>query len=567
MAASPSLPPRLPSPPPIPEDQLTPSSPGLTAFEDLSNGPPPTSTASTRRIRPGTKSEDMSEGPPLIPLQDIDSPFPLTEHLRALHAHHTHPASHPNTTTPITPSIAALLVQPPDGTSKEIWLYELARFLIQKTNAVIIALFADSPPCSPTTCVEMRASEWQYLCAVHDPPKSCAAIDYCCHTLDWAATTLTSSKMFPSRLGLGGGSGGGGGGGQDKVLQHQLREITNIFRRVYRIYAHAWFQHREMFWRVEGKLGIYGLFKRVCDEYGLIQGENYTIPREAEGLEAEDKKVEQAAPRILARPAGGAGEEVAGNEVLAAGDTTKRHRHTTSDHVKSITPVIQEEAEEEDGVASTQDTTTAAASREMETESTAVTENVDVEDEDGVKPLQRQATELRTFAESLPQPGTGTGSSVDGHMDEELGKDVDGEEKEKKEGSALEFEEEEEDDDEKEESVEVKDDEVDDEDDEPAPDDEDEKEVEGLGVRRSDTVKPPRSPSPAEMAEKVGEGGGEGEGESGDGVEESEQTTIHDVKEEPAKEVEAKEEDEVKEVMEVQAPAAEAGEAGKSVGD
>ncbi|KAK3621667.1 hypothetical protein LTR56_020529 [Elasticomyces elasticus] len=561
MAASPSLPPRLPSPPPIPEDQLTPSSPGLAAFEDLTNGPPPTSTASTRRIRPGTKSEDMSEGPPLIPLQDIDSPFPLTEHLRALHAHHTHPPHLPNTTLPISPSVAALLVQPPDGTSKEIWLYELARFLIQKTNAVIIALFADSPPCSPTTCVEMRASEWQYLCAVHDPPKSCAAIDYCCHTLDWAATTLTSSKMFPSRLGLGGGSGGGGSnGGQDKVLQHQLREITNIFRRVYRIYAHAWFQHREMFWRVEGKGGVYGLFKRVCDEYGLIQGENYTIPREAEGLEAEEKKVEQAAPRILARPAGGAGEEVAGNEVLAAGDTTKRHRHTTSDHVKSVTPVIQEEAEEEDAVAA-QDTTAAAVPREMETESEDVKDvkDADVEDEDGVKPLQRQATELRTFAESLPQPGSGTGSLVDGHVDEELEKGVGG-------GEGKESEEEEEDDDDKEESVEVEEDEVDDEDDEPAPDDE--PEIEALGVRRSDTVKPPRSPEPAEMAEKVGEGGGEGEGESGHGVEESEQTTIHHVKEEdPVEAKEAKEEDEVKEGMGVQAPAAEAEEAGKSVGD
>ncbi|KAK5693344.1 hypothetical protein LTR17_025095 [Elasticomyces elasticus] len=555
MAASPSLPPRLPSPPPIPEDQLTPSSPGLAAFEDLSNGPPATNTASTRRIRPGTKSEDMSEGPPLIPLQDIDSPFPLTEHLRALHAHHTHPPSHPHSTLPISPSIAALLVQPPDGTSKEIWLYELARFLIQKTNAVIIALFADSPPCSPATCVEMRASEWQYLCAVHDPPKSCAAIDYCCHTLDWAATTLTSSKMFPSRLGLGGGVGGAGG--QDKVLQHQLREITNIFRRVYRIYAHAWFQHREMFWRVEGKLGIYGLFKRVCDEYGLIQGENYTIPREAEGLEAEEKKVEQAAPRILARPASGEEQKPVGNEVLAAGDTTKRHRHTTCDHVKSITPVIQEEVEEEDGVAA-QDTATTVP-REMETESEVVAGDGDVEDEDGVKPLQRQATELKTFAESLPQPG----SSSDGHMDEEDRKD-EGEE-EKRDLSALESDSEEEE--EKEEDVELKDEVSDDgSDDEPAPDDE--PEIEALGVRRSDTVKPPRSPSPAEKAEVEDEQGVAGEDEQRDEGEGGEGTVLGEGEEGEAKEVKAQKEDEIADVAEpTQAPAAKAEEAGKSVRD
>lgn len=123
----------------------------------------------------------------------------------------------------------------------------------------------------------MRASEWQYLCAVHDPPKSCCAIDYCCHTLDWAANTLTSPKHFPSRLAL---------GTETNTAQQQIRQLTNIFRRVYRIFAHAWFQHRDMFWRIEGKTGLYVLFKTVCDEYNLIPEDNYTIPSEAEGMQS-----------------------------------------------------------------------------------------------------------------------------------------------------------------------------------------------------------------------------------------------------------------------------------------
>ena len=197
----------------------------------------------------------------------------------------------------------------------------------------------------------MRASEWQYLCAVHDPPKSCSAIDYCCHTLDWAASTLCNSKLFPSRLGL----------GSDKVLVQQMKEITNIFRRVYRIYAHAWFQHREVFWRVEGKTGLYVFFKTVCDEYGLIQTENYTIPPEAEGLEpkevSRDTPVAAQPPvgmSLLKRPEENKAEqqapEPAGNEMLATGDTTKRHRHTPSSRSNSVSTTITEEAEEDEDV-------------------------------------------------------------------------------------------------------------------------------------------------------------------------------------------------------------------------
>lgn len=189
----------------------------------------------------------------------------------------------------------------------------------------------------------MRASEWQYLCAVHDPPKSCAAIDYCCHTLDWAASTLCNSKLFPSRLGL--GSGMGNAGGSDKVLQQQMKELTNIFRRVYRIFAHAWFQHREVFWLVEGKTGLYGFFKTVCDVYGLIQVENYTIPPEAEGGGREEGEEEQGRGK-MARDM-----EPAGNYTVAEGNTTKRHRHPPQERPgsgHSVSTTIKEEAEEEE---------------------------------------------------------------------------------------------------------------------------------------------------------------------------------------------------------------------------
>lgn len=66
-----------------------------------------------------------------------------------------------------------------------------------------------------------------------------------------------------------------------------MKNLTNIMRRVYRIFAHAWFQHRSVFWQVEGQEGLYILFKTICDFYALIPQENYTIPPEAEGLQAK----------------------------------------------------------------------------------------------------------------------------------------------------------------------------------------------------------------------------------------------------------------------------------------
>ncbi|KAI9662796.1 MAG: hypothetical protein M1821_007842 [Bathelium mastoideum] len=402
-ALSPSSSPRLPSPPPMAEDQIGPNSP-LTSSEEESNrlnhGH---DNGAARRIRPGTKAEDMAEGPPLVDLQDIDSAFQLTEHLKSLHHALTHPAAGSSlatpqqhaTSIPLTRPTASQLAHAPPGTDRALWLYELCRFLVQRANTIVVALFADSPACSSLTCPEMRASEWQYLCAVHDPPKSCCAIDYCCHTLDWAAGVLTSPKVFPSRLSLGGsGAGGGGGGGggnmgggkeglgreeqqqqQQGNATHQVRQLTNIFRRVYRIFAHAWFQHREVFWNVESRTGLYVFFKTVCDVYSLIPEDNYTVPPEAEGTETtptdgnrrgedvdgEFRRLEkQKTLTVLGRerPEGmarageeegkEASEEVGVSQAVGAGNTTKRHRQSTVDQRSSVSTVIEEKEEDEE---------------------------------------------------------------------------------------------------------------------------------------------------------------------------------------------------------------------------
>lgn len=380
MAMSPTSSPRLPSPPPIAEDQIGPKSPlaGLMDVQGKFEAPETFTQGASRRIRPGTKSADMPEGPPLVDLVDvsvmpdntkcmsvkadrskIDTAFQFTEHLKALYNSVIHPEG-PETCVPIDRATAIRLAQPPDGVDKSLWLYELCRFLCEKINIVIVALFAETPPCSAQTCPEMRASEWQYLCAVHDPPKPCCAIDYCCHTLDWAANVLTSPKHFPSRLSL----------NAEPNQGHQpLRQLTNIFRRVYRIFAHAWFQHRDLFWKVENKTGLYVLFKTVCDMYGLIPEENYTVPTEAEGLEtaAPEPQVESKTTVLQTNANEHIPEHGAGGENSAAGDLTTGHstkrilRQSPGSDTKSIATVIEENEEEVKGEAAGED------SIEMET--------------------------------------------------------------------------------------------------------------------------------------------------------------------------------------------------------
>ena len=83
----------------------------------------------------------------------------------------------------------------------------------------------------------MKATdEWLFLCAVHEKAKECSAIDYMIHTLDWATTQLHSSKNFTSRV---------------LITNGQLGTLRDIVRRLYRLFAHTYFHHKEVFLEFE----------------------------------------------------------------------------------------------------------------------------------------------------------------------------------------------------------------------------------------------------------------------------------------------------------------------------
>ncbi|CAZ82667.1 unnamed protein product [Tuber melanosporum] len=262
-----SSPPRLPSPPPFTEVQISPVPLSLS----LSKSPVrPVSNSATRRIRPGTKSRHIAAGPPLVPLSELESAFQLQEHLASLLAATTSPPGS-DTTVPLSREACERLATPPEGIEEYLWCYELTRRLTRDLNILLVALLKDN--CTASSCPEMRASEWQYLCAVHDPPQSCCAIDYSTHTLDQAATMLCTNRYFPSRL---------------SPHNTSVKHLASIFRRLYRIFAHAWFQHRSVFWEVENEFGLYLFFKTVSEKYSLIPEDNLTLPPEAEGLKSKN---------------------------------------------------------------------------------------------------------------------------------------------------------------------------------------------------------------------------------------------------------------------------------------
>ena len=305
-------------------------------------------------------------------ISQLDSAFQLQEHLKALHYYYSKP-SESEGIVPINRETAIQIAGPPEGVDRALWLYELCRFLINKCNDLIIGFLFDNPPCSAITCPEMRASEWQFLCAVHESPKSCCAIDYCCHTLDWATNIVTSQKIFPSRLSLGAG---------DAVDERGagVKHLTNIFRRLHRIFAHAWFQHRGVFWQVETQTGLYVLFKTVCDTYSLLPPENYKLPPEAEGLEPVEE-VKVPAPTIMK-----SGHSTGNNLTVEEQDFANVGRNNTRRHIRQSPSV---------GSA----VTTVLESDEEETDVTQKLDDLQITDDDPI-PEEEGETEIPVIVES-----------------------------------------------------------------------------------------------------------------------------------------------------------------------
>ncbi|KAJ8514836.1 hypothetical protein ONZ45_g7668 [Pleurotus djamor] len=177
---------------------------------------------------------------------------------------------------------------------KACWIYEQLRRLAQDLTHPLITMLQQE--CSRRTCPEMKAGEWLYLCVAHGTDgamESCCAIDYILHTLDSATALLNSPRTFPSRL---------------QIPQSSHRHFSSLARRLGRIFAHAYFHHREAFEQAEAESSLYARFLALTSKFELVPVDFLVIPRgfgfgESDNSAAEDTDRtgrDSKPPRMLA---------------------------------------------------------------------------------------------------------------------------------------------------------------------------------------------------------------------------------------------------------------------------
>ncbi|CAH7690302.1 Mob1/phocein [Phakopsora pachyrhizi] len=269
-----STPSDLTSPVPEPISSSSTQAPLLDSDSDGNDSsdsrPSPWSNNSDRlkRIRKGTKFENAypsifsqlaveEEPDPTTLLATLESPFQVQEYIAQLVRADPH-------------SVGRIIRLPMRDENnplvqRHVWIYEQLRRLAHDLgHPLVTALQAE---CGRNECPEMKAGEWLYLCAAHASANEneCCAIDYIVHTLDGATALLNSARYFPSRLQIPGSS---------------IKHFTSIARRLYRILAHAWFHHRELFEQCETETSLYARFLGLTDEFGLIAEDLLVIPRD-----------------------------------------------------------------------------------------------------------------------------------------------------------------------------------------------------------------------------------------------------------------------------------------------
>jgi NADH:ubiquinone oxidoreductase subunit C len=153
------------------------------------------------------------------------------------------------------------VLEPPQGQDEAVWKYEHLRQFCNEMNGLAVKLQSE---CNPVVCTQMTASEqWIYLCAAHKNPQECSAIDYTLHTLHGAASLLNSNKHFPSRV---------------TVKETSLPRLGSVARRIYRIFSHAYFHHRELYDEFEEETYLCRRFTKYVLKYNLMSPENLMVP-------------------------------------------------------------------------------------------------------------------------------------------------------------------------------------------------------------------------------------------------------------------------------------------------
>ncbi|EPQ53561.1 Mob1/phocein [Gloeophyllum trabeum ATCC 11539] len=149
----------------------------------------------------------------LPPISSLDSAFQLQEYISLLIRSDPHDVEHivslpgklASKEKEGTPAEEEAKSEEKEGKSEitvdeACWIYEQLRRLAQDLTHPLITMLQQE--CTRSSCPEMKAGEWMYLCVAHGNDgamEQCCAIDYILHTLDSATALLNSPRAFPSR--------------------------------------------------------------------------------------------------------------------------------------------------------------------------------------------------------------------------------------------------------------------------------------------------------------------------------------------------------------------------------
>ncbi|KIR35942.1 Mob1 family protein [Cryptococcus deuterogattii MMRL2647] len=220
----------------------------------------PSQGAASYRLKRGTKLAEIPPQPPtpsVPPLSTLNGPFQLAEYLALKVKHDPHDV---NGLVKVPVGDGSMDGKGPD---RDVWIYEHLRRIPIDLTPLVTALL---PICTRETCPQMRSSEWSYFCVAHgNGTRECSTIDYILHTLDSTVTLLNNPKHFPSRM---------------HIPPASVSHFPSIFRRLSRIFSHAYFHHRETFIMAEVENSLYARFVELCEAYELVGERLLVIPKE-----------------------------------------------------------------------------------------------------------------------------------------------------------------------------------------------------------------------------------------------------------------------------------------------
>jgi len=195
--------------------------------------------AKARRNLPGTKTAELFNWKMEGKFEDLQSTHATQEYLQQM--------IHKD------PSDVLAVIKLPHGQDKPVWILEHLRRFLMELNLMVVFL---DDECTVDTCPKMCATQdWEFLCAAHPEPKKCSAIDYTIHTLTGFTALLNNPQHFPSRI---------------KVPPKSTDIFGSVVRRLYRVFAHAYYHHRELFDKFEAQTHLTRRFIAFALKYDLM---------------------------------------------------------------------------------------------------------------------------------------------------------------------------------------------------------------------------------------------------------------------------------------------------------